>query len=257
MKFVTGLSEHMSLRTHGMIMVLGCLFIVLDMMTEHLGLVIDLAWVTVLVCGVPLLINSVQSVWNHLEIHGNFLVVVAMIALIATGDYHTAAYVGILVQAGFFLEQLITGRAHYSLDDDMLPMMPSPLIALREGMNQYSSVIVVGVILLSMGSYALTRDLVHTVTLLLVLCPCTLQLILASLMMGSLVDESAPTAGLSKGSKQLHLALLSVSIMIHIAIIGAGVFGLIGPVMAVALHGAARIGVVYNLKVLNEALCVA
>ncbi len=50
------------------------------MITESLNPVIDLAWVTVLVCGLPLLINSVQSIWERLEIHANFLIVVAMVA---------------------------------------------------------------------------------------------------------------------------------------------------------------------------------
>nr|WP_252894418.1 hypothetical protein [Veillonella denticariosi] len=136
-----------------------------------------------------------------MEIHANFLIVVAMLALIAIGDYHTAAYVGLVVQAGFFLEQLITDEAHYTLDDDMLPVMPAPLVAIRQGLNRYSSVIVVAVMLLSMGAFALTRDFMYTVTLLLVLCPCSLELILVSLMMGSLVDESSPTAPLSKGGQ--------------------------------------------------------
>ena len=34
-------------------------------------------------------------------------------------------------------------------------------------------------------------------------------------------------------------------------------FGFIDPVTAVALHGLARLGLVYNLKVLNGSLCVA
>ena len=76
-------------------------------------------------------------------------------------------------------------------------------------------------------------------------------------MTGSLVDENSPTAGLSKEAKQCHLGLLIVSILFHVAIIGAGVLGSINPVMAVALHGLARLGLVYNLKVLNGSLCVA
>lgn len=44
---------------------------------------------------------------------------------------------------------------------------------------------------------------------------------------------------------------------IPIGIIGAGVFGSINPVTAVALHGLVRLGLVYNLKVLDGSLCVA
>lgn len=180
-----------------------------------------------------------------------------MVALISIGDYHTAAYVGLIVQAGFFLEQLITGESHYTVDDDMLPTMPAQLVAMRQGINNYSSVIVVAVLLLSMGSFALTQDFIHTITLLLVLCPCSLELILVALMMGSLVDDASPVSELSKGTKQSHLGLLIVSIVFHVAIICVGVLGLIAPVTAVALHGLARLGLVYNLKVLNGSLCVA
>ena len=199
MKFLQSLSAQVSLFTQGAILALGVVFILLDVITESLNPVIDLAWVTVLVCGLPLLINSVQSIWERLEIHANFLIVVAMVALISNGDYHTAAYVGLIVQAGF-LEQLITGESHYTLDDDMLPTMPAQLVAMRQGINNYSSVIVVAVLLLSMGSFALTQDFIHTVTLLLVLCPCSLELILVALMMGSLVDDASPVSELSKGT---------------------------------------------------------
>ena len=258
MKFLQSLSAQVSLFTQGAILALGVVFILLDVITESLNPVIDLAWVTVLVCGLPLLINSVQSIWERLEIHANFLIVVAMVALISNGDYHTAAYVGLIVQAGFFLEQLITGESHYTVDDDMLPTMPAQLVAMRQGINNYSSsVIVVAVLLLSMGSFALTQDFIHTVTLLLVLCPCSLELILVALMMGSLVDDASPVSELSKGTKQSHLGLLIVSIVFHVAIICVGVLGLIDPVTAVALHGLARLGLVYNLKVLNGSLCVA
>lgn len=94
MKFLQSLSAQVSLRTQGAILVLGLLFIILDALTEPMNPAIDLAWVTVIICGLPLLINSVQSILDHLEIHANFLIVIAMVALIAIGDYHTAAYVG-------------------------------------------------------------------------------------------------------------------------------------------------------------------
>ncbi|MDU5755549.1 MAG: hypothetical protein E6Z78_10380 [Veillonella sp.] len=189
MKFLQSLSAQVSLRA---ILALGLLFIILDALTEPMNPAIDLAWVTVIICGLPLLINSVQSILDHLEIHANFLIVIAMVALIAIGDYHTAAYVGLIVHGGFFLEQLITGDVHYTLDDDMLPTMPTQLVALRQGINNYSSVIVVAVMLLSMGSYALTQNFMHTITLLVILCPCSLELVLVALMMGSLVDENSP-----------------------------------------------------------------
>ncbi|MFQ9505653.1 MAG: hypothetical protein ACLRZ2_02180 [Veillonella sp.] len=96
MKFLQSLSAQVSLFTQGAILALGVVFILLDVITESLNPVIDLAWVTVLVCGLPLLINSVQSIWERLEIHANFLIVVAMVALISIGDYHTAAYVGLM-----------------------------------------------------------------------------------------------------------------------------------------------------------------
>lgn len=71
------------------------------------------------------------------------------------------------------------------------------------------------------------------------------------------MDDASPVSELSKETKQSHLGLLIVSIVFHVAIICVGVLGLIAPVTAVALHGLARLGLVYNLKVLNGSLCVA
>ena len=106
MKFLQSLSAQVSLFTQGAILALGVVFILLDVITESLNPVIDLAWVTVLVCGLPLLINSVQSIWERLEIHANFLIVVAMVALISIGDYHTAAYVASLYRVVSFWNSL-------------------------------------------------------------------------------------------------------------------------------------------------------
>ncbi|ETJ00073.1 MAG: hypothetical protein Q619_VDC00347G0001, partial [Veillonella dispar DORA_11] len=63
------------------------------------------------------------------------------------------------------------------------------------------------------------NSIMDTITLLVILCPCSLELVLVALMMGSLVDENSPTAGLSKEAKQCHLGLLIVSILFHVAII--------------------------------------
>ena len=82
MKLLQSLVAQVSLRTQGGILALGILFILLDLITEPLYPVIDLAWVTVIVCGLPLLVNSVQSILDNLEIHANFLIVVAMVALV-------------------------------------------------------------------------------------------------------------------------------------------------------------------------------
>ncbi|MFQ9505654.1 MAG: hypothetical protein ACLRZ2_02185 [Veillonella sp.] len=55
--------------------------------------------------------------------------------------------------------------------------------------------------------------------------PMFLGTILVALMMGPCGDAS-PVSELSKGTKQSHLGLLIVSIVFHVAIIGAGVLGL-------------------------------
>ena len=131
MKFLQSLSAQVFLRTQGAILALGLLFIILDALTEPMNPAIDLAWVTVIICGLPLLINSVQSILDHLEIHANFLIVIAMVALIAIGDYHTAAYVGLIVHGWFFLRAAYYGRRHIiHVDDDMLPTMPSTACSL-------------------------------------------------------------------------------------------------------------------------------
>ena len=57
MKFLQSLSAQVSLRTQGAILALGLLFIILDALTEPMDPAIDLAWVTVIICGLPLLIN--------------------------------------------------------------------------------------------------------------------------------------------------------------------------------------------------------
>ena len=94
MKLLQSLVAQVSLRTQGSILALGILFILLDLITEPLYPVIDLAWVTVIVCGLPLLINSVQSIWDNLEIHANFLIIVFRLVRDVVANHKTTRYAG-------------------------------------------------------------------------------------------------------------------------------------------------------------------
>lgn len=100
--------------------IVGALFLVASFMVSRLSVTLpaDPAWVTVLICGLPLLYSAIRKlITNHgvKKISTPLLISIAMIASVAIGDLFAAAEVAFLMAIGEILEDLTTDRAKKGL----------------------------------------------------------------------------------------------------------------------------------------------
>lgn len=100
--------------------IIGGLFLVASFVVSRLSisLPLDPAWITVLICGLPLLYSAVRKlIVNHgvKKISTPLLISIAMIASVAIGDLFAAAEVAFLMAVGEILEDLTTDRAKKGL----------------------------------------------------------------------------------------------------------------------------------------------
>lgn len=100
--------------------IMGGVFLVISLvlsLTDN-KIPVDPAWVSVIICGIPLLYLSVwRIIHNHgiSKISSAFLITIAMIAAIAIGDLFAAGEVAFIMAIGAILEEKTTERAKKGL----------------------------------------------------------------------------------------------------------------------------------------------
>lgn len=100
--------------------IVGGVFLVISLVLSLTGnnLPVDPAWVSVIICGIPLLY---LSIWRIIHNHGiskvssALLISIAMIAAIAIGDLFAAGEVAFIMAIGAILEEKTTERAKKGL----------------------------------------------------------------------------------------------------------------------------------------------
>lgn len=100
--------------------IVGGIFLVLSFLLTKTGIYspIEPAWITVIICGIPLLYLAVwRVIHNHgiSKISSALLISIAMIAAIAIGDLFAAGEVVFIMEIGAILEDMTTNRAKKGL----------------------------------------------------------------------------------------------------------------------------------------------
>ena len=100
--------------------IVGGIFLVMSFAFPRMGIVLpsivipfDPAWVTVIICGIPLLYLAVwRVIYNQgiSKISSALLISIAMIATIAIGDLFAAGEVAFIIEIGAILEDMTTNR---------------------------------------------------------------------------------------------------------------------------------------------------
>lgn len=234
--------------------VLGAVLAMVDVFTEPFGLALDVAWITVLFCGLPIVFQSLASMYEQLEIGSNFLTSVALIALVAIGDYHDAAYIALIFQISILVEQYLSQNRILTVNDNWLPTLNDQWHEIQVHLEPWAPIMVVCSIFVAIGTYAVTQNLVHTITLLLVLCPSVLAIIVALYQLTHLVVNAPHLLSLSNGSKQILLFTTIGAICIYAWTIIWAVMGSIDPVGAVLLFGMGHMLTLGNVAMMQHSL---
>lgn len=100
--------------------IVGGVFLILSFLLPGAGIIlpVDPAWITVVICGIPLLYLAVWRMIHNKgisKISSALLISIAMIAAIVIGDLFAAGEVAFIMEIGAILEDMTTNRAKTGL----------------------------------------------------------------------------------------------------------------------------------------------
>ena len=71
----------------------------------------DIAWIAIVLCGVPILVGAFKGVVFEHDVKADLLVAMALIASVVTKEYFAAGEVALIMQIGSLLEDYTSGKA--------------------------------------------------------------------------------------------------------------------------------------------------
>jgi heavy metal translocating P-type ATPase len=77
---------------------------------------VDPAWVAILLCGVPIILEAVIGLVTEFDIKADVLVSLALIASVVIGEYFAAGEVAVIMQLGALLEDLTVAKARAGIE---------------------------------------------------------------------------------------------------------------------------------------------
>ena len=87
-----------------------------SMLKDSLSLSFDFAWVSIVLCGVPIVLEAIIGLVTEFDIKADVLVSIALIASICIGEYFAAGEVAFIMQLGSLLEDLTVARARAGIE---------------------------------------------------------------------------------------------------------------------------------------------
>lgn len=89
---------------------------VLASLFDYQPLPFDIAWVAIILCGLPIIIEAIIGLVTEFDIKADVLVSLALIAAVATGDIFAAAEVAFIMQIGALLEDITVAKARADIE---------------------------------------------------------------------------------------------------------------------------------------------
>lgn len=120
--------------------IVGGVFLVISLVLSLTGnkIPVDPAWISVIICGIPLVYLSVWRIIHNYgisKISSALLISIAMIAAIAIGDLFAAGEVAFIMAIGAILEEKTTERAKKGLKN-LISLTPQQGRRIRGGKEE-------------------------------------------------------------------------------------------------------------------------
>ena len=104
-----GIKKDITLLIISLIALLASLF-------EIRPFIFDLAWISVILCGVPIVLEAIIGLVTTFDIKADVLVSLALIASLLIGEDFAAGEVAFIMQLGALLEDLTVSRARAGIE---------------------------------------------------------------------------------------------------------------------------------------------
>lgn len=95
----------------------------------------DIAWLAIVLCGLPIIIEAVIGLVTEFDIKADVLVSLAFIAAVATGEIFAAAEVAFIMQIGALLEDITVAKARAGIEK-LVNLTPQEARVLKSGEAQ-------------------------------------------------------------------------------------------------------------------------
>ncbi len=80
------------------------------------GLGADAAWVSIALCGVPIIVGAVRGLISEFDVKADLLVSMALVASVAIGEIFAAGEIAFIMQIGALLEELTVAKARAGIE---------------------------------------------------------------------------------------------------------------------------------------------
>lgn len=94
--------------------------------------VADVAWIAIILCGVPILVGVVKGVVFEHDIKADALVAMALVASVLTREFFAAGEVALIMQIGSLLEDYTSGKAREGIEK-LIRLTPQTARILSDG----------------------------------------------------------------------------------------------------------------------------
>ena len=91
----------------------------------------DIAWMAIILCGIPILVGAFKGVAFERNIKADLLVSLALIASVATKEFFAAGEVALIMQIGSLLEDYTSGKAREGIEK-LINIRPQTARVLRD-----------------------------------------------------------------------------------------------------------------------------
>ena len=95
----------------------------------------DIAWIAIILCGVPIILEAVIGLVTEFDIKADVLVSLALIASICIGETFAAGEVAVIMQLGALLEELTVAKARAGIEK-LVHLTPQTARVLRDGAEE-------------------------------------------------------------------------------------------------------------------------
>lgn len=92
----------------------------------------DMAWISIVLCGVPIILEAIIGLVTAFDIKADVLVSIALIASVCIGEDFAAGEVAFIMQLGALLEELTVARARAGIEK-LVHLTPQTARVLRDG----------------------------------------------------------------------------------------------------------------------------
>ncbi len=178
----------------------------------------DIAWVAIILCGVPIVLEAVIGLVTAFDIKADVLVSLALIASVCIGKDFAAGEVAFIMQIGALLEDLTVAKARAGIER-LVHLTPQTARVLKEGEEKIipASQVCVGDILrvlpgegVPVDGVILSGQIIRAVTILVVFCPCALVLATPTAIMAAIGNATKHGFLVREGDALERLAKVGV-----------------------------------------------